>query len=325
MIDYSPMSARIWARLGSCGAFGLAAMELPEVDDRVVVLTSDLCTFSGLDRFKSKFPNRLYNLGIAEQNMIGVAGGFAKEGFIPFATTYGVFASMRCADQVKVTMGYMGLPIKLVGLTSGFAVSALGATHMSLEDVAVMRALPNVTIIEPADCAAVVKAVIAVAKYPGPVYLRLTGPMPNAMVYQGDLPFEIGKANVLRDGSDVSLVAAGNMVSQSLKAAAALEAEGVSVEVIDMHTIRPLDHAALAKLSERKLVVVVEEHARIGGLGSAILDEMAMWKSRPPVLVLGSSDGHYPLAGSYADMLNMCGLDAVGIRQKVLNAYKEIK
>ena len=144
MIDFTSMNIRIWSRLGSCGAFGQAALVLPEVEPRTVILTADLCSFSGLERFKGQYPDRLYNVGIAEQNMVGIAAGFAREGFVPFATTYATFASMRSADQVKVNMGYMGLPIKLVGLTAGFSVGVLGPTHMSLEDLAIMRALPNV-------------------------------------------------------------------------------------------------------------------------------------------------------------------------------------
>jgi transketolase len=317
MIAFNPMNVRIWSMLGSCGAFGQAVLELPEIDDRVVVLTSDLCVFSSLERFKGKYPDRLYNVGIAEQNMVGVAAGFAREGFIPFATTYAAFASMRCADQVKVNMGYMGLPIKLVGLTAGFAVGALGATHMSLEDVSVMRAMPNVTVLSPADCTAAVKAVVAAATCPGPVYLRLSGPMPNPIVYRGDCPFEVGKANVLRDGADVTVIATGSMVYQALKAAELLEGDGVSTEVIDMHTIQPLDEEAISRAFGRKLIVTVEEHSVVGGLGSAVAEQLAR-QPRHPRLVTVGHEGRYPLAGAYADLIRQDGLDAEGIRRRVV-------
>ena len=324
MIAFNPMNVRIWSMLGSCGAFGQAALELPEVDDRVVVLTSDLCVFSGLERFKGKFPDRLYNVGIAEQNMVGVAAGFAREGFIPFATTYAAFASMRCADQVKVNMGYMGLPVKLVGLTAGFAVGALGATHMSLEDVSVMRAMPNVTVLSPADCTATVKAVMAAATCPGPVYLRLSGPMPNPIVYKGDCPFEVGKANVLRDGTDVTFIATGSMVYQALKAAELLEGDGVSAEVVDMHTIQPLDVEAVSRAAGRKLIVTVEEHSVVGGLGSAVAEQLARLPRHPRLVRVGH-EGRYPLAGSYADLIRSDGLDAEGIRGRVVKLIQEEK
>ena len=324
MIAFNPMNVRIWSMLGSCGAFGQAALELPEVDDRVVVLTSDLCVFSGLERFKGKFPDRLYNVGIAEQNMVGVAAGFAREGFIPFATTYAAFASMRCADQVKVNMGYMGLPVKLVGLTAGFAVGALGATHMSLEDVSVMRAMPNVTVLSPADCTATVKAVMAAATCPGPVYLRLSGPMPNPIVYKGECPFEVGKANVLRDGTDVTVIATGSMVYQALKAAELLEGDGVSAEVVDMHTIQPLDVEAVSRAAGRKLIVTVEEHSVVGGLGSAVAEHLARLPRHPRLVRVGH-EGRYPLAGSYADLIRSDGLDAEGIRRRVVKLIQEEK
>lgn len=324
MIAFNPMNVRIWSMLGSCGAFGQAALELPEIDDRVVVLTSDLCVFSGLERFKGKFPDRLYNVGIAEQNMVGVAAGFAREGFIPFATTYAAFASMRCADQVKVNMGYMGLPIKLVGLTAGFAVGALGATHMSLEDVSVMRAMPNVTVLSPADCTAAVKAVVAAATCPGPVYLRLSGPMPNPIVYKGECPFEVGKANVLRDGTDVTVIATGSMVYQALRAAELLEGDGVSAEIVDMHTIQPLDENVISRASGRKLVVTVEEHSVVGGLGSAVAEQLARLPRHPRLVRVGH-EGRYPLAGSYADLIRQDGLDAEGIRRRVVKLIQEEK
>ena len=324
MIAFNPMNVRIWSMLGSCGAFGQAALELPEVDDRIVVLTSDLCVFSGLERFKGKFPDRLYNVGIAEQNMVGVAAGFAREGFIPFATTYAAFASMRCADQVKVNMGYMGLPVKLVGLTAGFAVGALGATHMSLEDVSVMRAMPNVTVLSPADCTATVKAVMAAATCPGPVYLRLSGPMPNPIVYKGECPFEVGKANVLRDGTDVTVIATGSMVYQALKAAELLEGDGVSAEVVDMHTIQPLDVEAVSRAAGRKLIVTVEEHSVVGGLGSAVAEQLARLPRHPRLVRVGH-EGRYPLAGSYADLIRSDGLDAEGIRRRVVKLIQEEK
>lgn len=316
MMAFSPMNVRVWSMLGSCGAFGQAALELPEVDDKIVMLTSDLCVFSGLERFKAKFPDRLYNVGIAEQNMIGVAAGFAKEGFVPFATTYATFASMRCADQVKVNMGYMGLPIKLVGLTAGFAVGVLGATHMSLEDVAVMRSIPNMTVLSPADCTATVKAVLAAATCPGPVYLRLSGPMPNPIVYKGECPFEIGKSNTLCEGTDVSIIATGSMVHQALKAAELLEGDGVSAEVVDMYTIQPLDEDVVNRACDKRLIVTVEEHSVVGGLGSSVAERL-VYRVRHPRLLMIGHEGRYPLAGSYGDLIRQDGLDAEGIRRKI--------
>ena len=323
MIDYSFRSMRMWSMLGSCGAFGMAALELPEIDDRMVVLTSDLTTFSGLERFKAKYPDRLYNFGIAEQNMVGAAAGFAKEGFIPFATTYATFASMRVADQVKVNMGYMRHPIKLVGLTAGLSVGVLGATHMSLEDIAVMRSIPNITVLSPADCTSVVKATIAAVHHPGPVYLRLSGVMNNPMVYKSNFDFQIGKAIKLRDGDGIAVLATGSMVYLAQKAAEKLSERGVSVAVYDFPTIKPLDFGALRSVLSSRLLVTVEEHSRLGGFGSAVAEALALERKKPPHLILGTDDD-YPHAGRYEDLLAGSGLSVEGIATSIYNTYQEV-
>lgn len=323
MIAFNPMNIRLWSRLGPCGAFGQAALTLPETEPRTLILTADLCSFSGLERFKSQYPDRFFNTGIAEQNMLGMAAGFAREGFVPFATTYAAFASMRSADQVKVNMGYMGLPIKLVGLTAGFSVGILGPTHMSLEDLAVMRALPNVVILSPADCTAAVKATLAAARLSAPVYLRLTGAMNTPIVYTNDFDFEVGKAIELRQGRDVSLIATGSMVYYALKTAEKLEAAGITASVLDMHTIKPLDTAAVEAACERKLLVTLEEHSVTGGLGSAVAETLALKPVRPPHVILGVS-GSYPHAGDYAHLLDLCGLTPEKITRKILETWKEL-
>lgn len=322
MIDFSPSNIRMWSRLGSCGAFGLAALELPAIDDKVVILTSDLTFYSGLERFKTAFPDRLYNLGIAEQNMVGVAAGFAKEGFNPFATTYATFASLRSADQVKVNMGYMKLGIKLVGLTAGLSVGILGATHTSFEDIAVMRAIPNIVVLSPADCTETIKATLAAAKMKEPVYLRLTGTMNNPPVYKEDYAFEVGKAITVRDGSDVAVIATGTMVYNSIKAAEILEQQGISCKVINMHTIKPLDMDAVNDACEAKLIVTVEEHSVIGGLGAAVAEALAGRTHRPPQLMIGMSDC-YCHAADYNYLIEQYGLTGKQIAEKIQSKWRE--
>lgn len=323
MTDFTSVNIRTWSRLGSCGAFGIAAMELPEINDKSVILTADLCTFSGLDRFKAKYPDRLYNIGIAEQNMVGVAAGMAKEGFTPFATTYATFASMRCADQIKVNMGYMALPVKLVGLTSGYSVGILGATHISLEDIAVIRSIPNIVILSPADSTATIKATLAAVKTNTPVYLRLSGTMNNPVVYKEDFDFEIGKAITLREGTDIAVIATGTMVYNSLKAAEKLAENGLSIKVVDMHTIKPLDVEAVKAACSAKLIVTVEEHSVYGGLGGAVTEALALKKQKPPHLLIGVS-GDYPHAASYPYLLEQAGLTAEKIALKIQKTYEEL-
>lgn len=321
MIDYNKRNIRTWSLLGPSGAHGTAAMELAETIPNVVMLTADLCFFSGLERFRATYPDKLYNLGIAEQNMIGVAAGLAKEGFIPFANTYASFCTSRCADQVRVNMSYMNLPIKLIGLTAGYGAGVLGATHVSIEDVSLMRALPNITVISPADCTEIIKAILAAAKTPDPTYIRLTGPINTPIVYTEDYNFIIGKAVKILEGEDICLIATGSMVSQSIKAAKLLETEGISCSILNMHTLKPLDNDAVFEANEKhKLLVTVEEHSVIGGLYGAVAELLCKEKTHKPVIPIGIDD-LFVHAGSYNYQLQESGLTAEIIKEKIINMY----
>ena len=308
----------MWSLLGPSGAHGTAAMELAESNPNVVMLTADLCFFSGLERFKAAYPDKLYNVGIAEQNMIGVAAGLAKEGFIPFANTYASFCASRCADQVRVNMSYMRLPIKLIGLTAGYGAGILGATHVSIEDVSLMRALPNITVISPADCTEIIKAVLAAAETPDPTYIRLTGPMNTPIVYKENYDFQIGKAITLQEGEDVAIIATGSMVAQSIKAAKLLEAEGISCSVINMHTLKPLDVDAVIEANKRhKLIVTAEEHSVIGGLYGAVAEVLCREGIHRPVLPVGIND-LFVHAGSYNWQMAQSGLEPNMIKEIII-------
>jgi len=322
MIAYSRASSRAWSMLGSSGAFGVAAMELPEANKNTAIVTADLAFFSGLDRFQAKYPERLFNIGIAEQNMIGVAAGMAKEGFKVFATTYATFATARCCDQVRVNMGHMNADIKLVGLASGLSVGILGATHMSIEDIAIMRAIPNITIVSPADCTATVKATVAAAHHTGPMYLRLSGVQNNPTVYHGDFDFEIGKAIRLREGDDIAIIATGTMVHSALEVAKLLAERQIACTVIDMHTIKPLDEAAVTSTLGAKLLVTIEEHGVKGGLGGAVAEYLAPLAKKPPQLVLGMSDD-YSHPADYPYLLEKNGLTVRQLAESILASYEK--
>lgn len=318
MIEYTSKNMRVWSRLGPSGALGVAAAELAETNPSILMLTSDLCFFSGLERYRNEYPDRLYNFGIAEQNMVGAAGGLAKEGFIPFANTYASFCASRCADQVRVNMSYMALPIKLIGLTAGFAAGILGATHMSIEDVSLMRALPNITVISPSDCTEIIKCILTVAETKEPTYIRLTGPMNMPIVYKEDYDFEIGKAVRLREGTDVCIIATGSMVHEALQTAILLAEEGVYCSIINMHTIKPLDINAIDSANEKhKLIVTVEEHSIIGGLGSAVAEHLAKRDNHVSQLIIGVED-FFPHAGSYPYLIEQCGLTAPQIKERIM-------
>ena len=319
MIEFNKRNIRTWSLLGPSGAHGTAAVELAESNPNVLMLTSDLCFFSGLERFKASYPDRLYNLGIAEQNMIGVAAGLAKEGFIPFANTYASFCASRCADQVRVNMAYMELPIKLIGLTAGYGAGILGATHVSIEDVSLMRALPNITVISPADCTEIIKAILAAAETPDPTYIRLTGPMNTPMVYKEDYDFQIGKAVKIVDGEDIAIIATGSMVAVALKTAKLLEGAGISCSVINMHTLKPLDIEAILEANEKhKLIVTAEEHSVVGGLYGAVAETLCQYEKHKPVLPIGIND-LFVHAGSYGYQMKESGLEAEQMKEKIMN------
>ena len=322
-IEITSSNIRTWSRTGQAGAFGIAALALPEINENIVFLSADLGVHSGLERFMQQYPDRFYNMGIAEQNMIGVAAGMANEGMQLFATTFAAFASSRCMDQVSVCMGYMQQGIKLIGMTSGLSAGALGATHTCTRDVATMRAVPNITILSPADGLETIKATLALATYDGPVYMRLAGGWSAPIVYRDDYKFDIGKMIKLREGDDITIFATGPMVYNSLKAAESLESENLSVGVINVHTIKPLDTDAIMDTIKSKLIVTIEEHSVVGGLGSAISEHLAQLRDAPPQLILGIPD-ECPKAGEYQWLLEQLGLTPEIIKQQILKKYREL-
>lgn len=317
MIDYNKRNIRTWSLLGPSGAHGTAAIELAERYSSVLMLTADLCFFSGLERFKDAYPDRIYNVGIAEQNMIGVAAGLAKEGFIPFANTYASFCASRCADQVRVNMSYMRLPIKLIGLTAGYGAGILGATHVSIEDVALMRALPNITVISPADCTETIKAMLATAETMDPTYIRLTGPKNTPIVYKNDYDFKIGKAINLIEGDDVCIIATGSMVYHAIQAAEQLKEDNIYCTVMNMHTIKPLDIEAIIKANnEHHVLVTVEEHSVIGGLYGAVAEVLCKQRIHKPVLPIGIND-YFVSSGCYDYQMRESGLTSIDIKEQI--------
>lgn len=323
MIEYSQANIRMWSRLGSCGAFGAAMAACGEEYDDLAVFTADLCFYSGLSRFARDYPDKLYNMGIAEQNMIGAAAGMASEGFNVFATTYATFAAARCLDQVRVNMGYMKLPVKLVGLTAGLSVGILGSTHTANEDLAAMLAIPNITVISPADTTETVKAVMAAAKLDSPVYLRLEGAAGAPLVYKEDFEYEIGRAVTLKSGEDIGIIASGTMVAYALEAAKSLSERGIRTGVIDMHTIKPIDREAALSCLDKKLIVTLEEHSIAGGLGSAVAGVISEIKDKPPQLMIGLDD-RYIHAGTYEEQLAEYGLTAEDIAEKISCGYRKV-
>jgi transketolase len=316
MLAINATNARMWSMLGQRGSFGVAMLDAFAQAPNVMVLTADLGTTAGLDRFRSTHPDRFLNVGIAEQNMVGIAAGLAKEGFNVFATTFATFATMRAYEPTRVHLGYMKRNIKLIGLGSGLAMGQYGNTHYGIEDIALMRAVPGLTIISPADGAEVVKTVACLVNHDGPVYVRLTGTMNNPIVYREEYDFRIGKAVWLREGADCTLVATGTMVHESMAAAKALAEQGISAAVLNMHTIRPLDEEALDRaVKTTRRLVTVEEHSIVGGLGGAVSEHLArLGNARLLTLGLPHAFGNI---GEYKYLLRKYGLHGADIAARV--------
>lgn len=303
MFEITRISARTCSMLGQRGSiFGQAVLEAAQEDEKFILLTADLATLSGMTKYIDKYPNQFYNIGIAEQNMIGISAGLAAEGFHPCATTYATFITMRSCEQIRHFCGYMKEKIIVVGSGAGLSQGFAGNTHYTIEDLAVMRSIPNITILSPADGASAVKQFELARKAEGAVYMRLTGNLNCPMVYKEETDFEIGKAKLLKEGSDVVIYAVGTMVSAAIKAAALLEEKGISATIYDMFTVKPIDREAVVASKSYKLAVTIEEHNKMGGLGAAVAEVMTEQVGLPKLLRCGIHDS-FDLACDYDGLL----------------------
>ena len=261
--------------------YGHGLIALGATNPDVIVLDADLAKSTRSDWFAAKYPDRFFDIGISEQDMVGTAAGLALCGKIPFATTYAVFVAGRAWDQIRTTVCYSDLNVKIAGAHGGISAGGDGATHQSLEDIAVMRVLPNMNVIVPCDATEAKKATIAAAAIHGPCYLRFAREATPIFTSEEDA-FEIGKANTLRDGSDATVIACGPLVYESLLAHDLLKEQGISLRVINMHTVKPLDEAAVLKAAaETGAIVTVEEAQVMGGLGGAVAETLVKNKPVP--------------------------------------------
>jgi transketolase len=276
-------------KLAQRNYYGKALADLAAEKENVYVLDADLAGSTKTSEFKKVAPERFIECGIAEQNMVGIASGLAASGKIAFASTFAVFATGRCWEQIRLAVAYPKMNVKIVATHSGISVGEDGASHQALEDMAIMRALPNMTVISPADAYETYMATKAIADYDGPVYMRL-GRAEFPCITEEGAPFVIGKAHVMREGSDVTLIGTGQMVSVCLDAAEILASEGISAEVINMATIKPLDTEAIAaSVGKTGCAVTAEEHSIIGGLGSAVAEFLSQ-EMPSPLMRVGTRD-----------------------------------
>lgn len=296
-------------------AYGNALFELGKVNNDVVVLDADLAKATKTEVFKKSFPDRFFDMGIAEADMIGTAAGLATCGKIPFASSFAVFAVGRAYDQVRNSVAYPKLNVKIAATHAGITVGEDGATHQAIEDLAMMRALPNMTIINPCDEVSTKWAIFEAAKINGPVYIRL-GRSKVPDVYEASESFELGKGKVVREGTDVTVIATGLMVAEAIKAHDVLKNEGISVRVIDIHTIKPIDKDIIIKAAEEtKGIVTAEEHSVVGGLGGAVAEVVSEY-SPTKVLRVGVDD-KFGKSGSASSLLKEYGLTTDAIVSKI--------
>ncbi len=300
--------------------FGDALLQLGKENPRVVALAADLAESIRMGPFAQAFPERFFQCGVAEANMVGVAAGLTIGGWIPYAGSFCNFITGRVFDQIRQSVAYSNKNVKLIGSHSGLTLGEDGATHQILEDIAMMRALPNMVVINPADYTQTYQATLAIAEYYGPVYLRFGRPKWPVFLPE-DLPFEIGKAIVLKEGRDVTLIATGHMLWQAVQAEAQLRAEGIDVELINIHTIKPLDEEAiLDSVSKTGAVVTCEEHQRFGGLGSAVAEVLAQRLPVPQEFV--AVNDRFGQSGKPMELLEEYGL---GVKDIVKAVYRALE
>lgn len=299
-------------------AYGQALAELGERDERVVVLDADVSNSTRTIYFGQRFPDRFLNVGIAEANMVSIGAGLASCGQVPFVNTFSFLAALRAADPISSLIAYNNLNVKIAGSYAGLSDSYDGASHQSINDIAVVRSLPNMTVVVVADAVETKMAVGKIAEHVGPVFLRLSrAEVP--VIFDDSHVFEIGRGNLLREGTDVTVVATGYMVRKALEAADDLRGDGISAEVLEIHTVKPIDSDLIAR-SARKTgaLVVAEEHSILGGLGSAVAEVLA--ESCPvPVGFVGIRDT-FAESGDYEELLERYGLSAgaiVGVARRL--------
>ena len=303
-------------------AFGEALVEIAKERTDIVVLDADVATSTKTSLFKEAFPGRFFEMGIAEQNMMGVAAGMAStQKIVPFAVTFAVFATKRVCDQVSISIAYPKLNVKIVGSYGGIPTGKAGATHQAFEDIAIMRAIPNMTIIVPADAIEMKQAVKACVEYNGPVYLRCIR-CDTPIIFDKNYKFEWNKGVTLREGKDVTIVSTGMMTPEALIATNILIDQGVDVRLIHLHTIKPIDKDILLKASiETGHIITVENHSIIGGLGGAVAEVLS--ESEPALIKRIGIEDTFGESGSLKDLFFKYGLTSENIVKEVKNLIKK--
>tara|TARA_Y100000996_G_scaffold415145_1_gene408416 strand:+ start:3502 stop:4470 length:969 start_codon:yes stop_codon:yes gene_type:complete len=322
-MEINEKNIKLWSTIGPRATLGLGILDLAKKNKELMVVTCDVSTSAGLDRFRKTLPEQYIDLGIAEQNMIGVSTGLASENFKVITTTFAPFQTMRCCEQIKVNLGYMQEKVTMVGLASGLVLGNLGFTHCCIEDIGVLRSIPNINIVSPSDSLETIKSVESSINNEHSTYIRITGGTNNPIINKSDYKFEIGKSITLKKGDDVTIFSSGAILGECITAAEKLKEKRISVEIINMHTIKPIDkEAILNSANKKKLIVTVEEHNKIGGLGSAVSEVLSSLRNSPKQLTLGVNDV-YTKSGSYNFLKNYYRLTSEKIIEDVRKNLNE--
>ncbi len=318
-IEINKSQIKKWSIIGSRATFGLVLTEIADEIDNLIVLSGDVSTSAGLDKFRKIHKEKYLEMGIAEQNMLGVAAGLASEHYNVITTSFAPFQTMRCCEQIKVNGGYMKNKIIMVGLASGLTLGNLGYTHCCVEDIGVLRSIPNLTILSPCDPFELVKCLeYSIKHINGPTYIRLTGSTNQKIFIEEDYEFKIGKNEQLVSGKDVVIYSTGAIINEVIAASDILKDHGISASIINVSTIKPFNGEEIfEQIKNYKLVVSVEEHNVLGGLGSAISECRSKLGTPKKHLILGVND-KYSNAGSYNYLKNYFGIDAQSIAKKIL-------
>ena len=306
------------SKIATREAYGKALVKLGKMNDDVVVLDADLSKSTKTNDFLKAYPNRFFNMGIAEQNLVGAACGLAAAGKVPFASTFAMFATGRAFEVIRNSVCYPKLNVKIAATHAGITVGEDGGSHQSVEDISLMRSIPNMTVVVPADGIEAEKMIFSAAEFDGPMYIRL-GRSAVPTIFEEDYNFEIGKGVVLRDGNDVTIIACGIMVNEALIAADMLKEENINARVINMSTIKPIDTDLIIKAAkETKAIVTAEEHSVIGGLGSAVSEVVS--ESNPIIVKKVGMNDCFGESGTPGELLEKYGLTAEKIVEKVKEA-----
>lgn len=309
---------RSWSRLGQRATFFSMAMpEIAKETDNLIVVTADLAQLSNLNRFAEQFPDKFLNVGIAEQNMIGVSAGLAMEGYLVYATTYASFIAVRDLEHVRQHLSNLNLNVKLIGTAAGVVAARSGVAHWASEDITFMRALPRMMVMSPADSLEAYHMAMFSAEYIGPMYIRINGIPMCPMVYDENYIFEPDKISVIQKGEDVALIGTGLMVYEAQETAKKLDEYGISCTVANMHTIKPIDKNGLKNLFDNhKLIVTMEEHNIVGGMGSAVAEYKATLDNTPRQIFIGFPDS-FTKAGSTQYIWEHFGITAPQVAERI--------